>query len=89
MAWTIEFADTAIKQLKKMDRPVARSIIEYLDQRIAPCENPRDIGKKLVGPRYGHYWRFRLGDVRIICEIQDQKLVILVLELGHRREIYR
>lgn len=89
MAWTIEYADTALKQLKKMDRQIARSIFGYLDQRIAILENPRELGKKLVGPQYGAYWRYRLGDVRIICDIKNQKLIILVIEVGHRKEIYR
>lgn len=89
MAWIIEYADTALKQLKKMDRQVARSIFEYLDERVAQLENPRELGKKLVGPQYGTYWRYRVGDVRIMCDIKDQKLIILVVEVGHRKEIYR
>lgn len=72
-----------------MDRQIARSIFDYLDQRIAILENPRELGKKLVGPQYGAYWRYRLGDVRIICDIKNQKLIILVIEVGHRKEIYR
>lgn len=89
MVWIIEYADTALKQLKKMDRQVARSIFEYLDERVSQLENPRELGKKLVGPQYGTYWRYRVGDVRIICDIKDQKLIILVVEVGHRKEIYR
>jgi len=89
LAWIIEYADTALKQLKKMDRQVARSIFEYLDERVAQLENPRELGKKLVGPQYGTYWRYRVGDVRIMCDIKDQKLIILVVEVGHRKEIYR
>lgn len=89
MAWIIEYADTALKQLKKMDRQVARSIFEYLDERVSQLENPRELGKKLVGPQYGAYWRYRVGDVRIMCDIKDQKLIILVVEVGHRKEIYR
>jgi len=72
-----------------MDRQVARSIFEYLDERVAQLENPRELGKKLVGPQYGTYWRYRVGDVRIMCDIKDQKLIILVVEVGHRKEIYR
>jgi mRNA interferase RelE/StbE len=89
LVWIIEYADTALKQLKKMDRQVARSIFEYLDERVAQLENPRELGKKLVGPQYGTYWRYRVGDVRIMCDIKDQKLIILVVEVGHRKEIYR
>jgi len=89
LVWIIEYADTALKQLKKMDRQVARSIFEYLDERVSQLENPRELGKKLVGPQYRSYWRYRVGDVRIMCDIKDQKLIILVVEVGHRKEIYR
>lgn len=89
MAWTIKYADTALKQLKKMDRQIARSIFDYLDQRVAILENPRELGKKLVGPQYGEYWRYRTGDLRIICDIKNQNLIILVIDVGHRKEIYR
>ena len=89
MVWIIEYADNTLKQLKKMDRQVARSIFEYLDERVSQLENPRELGKKLAGPQYGAYWRYRVGDIRIICDIKDQKLIILVVEVGHRKEIYR
>ena len=89
MAWTIEYADTALKKLKKIDPPIAKAILEYMDERVATLDDPRSLGKKLVGPRYGIYWRYRVGDNRIICNIKDEKLVILVVEVGHRKEIYR
>lgn len=89
MAWTIKYADNALKQLKKLDRSVARSILDYMSDKVAGAEDPRILGKKLVGPQYGAYWRYRVSDMRIICDIQDQTLVILVIELGHRKEIYR
>ena len=60
-----------------------------MDERIAHIENPRSIGKNLVGPKIGSYWRYRIGDVRVICDIKDSELVVLVIELGHRKEIYR
>jgi mRNA interferase RelE/StbE len=72
-----------------MDRQTARSIFEYLNERVAQLENPRELGKKLMGPHYGAYWRYRVGNARIICNIKDQKLIILVVEVGHRKEIYR
>lgn len=88
MASTIEYAKTARDQLSKLDRPVARRILDYMDQRIAPLENPRSVGKALQGP-LGELWRYRVGDYRIICDIQDRKLTILVLQIGNRREVYR
>jgi len=88
LASTIEYAKSARDQLRKLDKPVARRIVDYMDQRIAPLENPRSVGKALRGP-LGELWRYRVGDYRIICDIQDQKLTILVLQIGNRREIYR
>jgi mRNA interferase RelE/StbE len=88
LAWTIDYAKSARDQLRKLDKTVARRIIDYMDQRIAPLENPRSVGKALSGP-LGELWRYRVGDYRIICDIRDKKLVILVLQLGNRREIYR
>jgi mRNA interferase RelE/StbE len=89
LAWTIKYAESAVRQLKKLDRSVAVKIVEYLDERVASSEDPRSVGKKLSGPRLGAYWRFRIGDVRVICDVQDLRLIVLVLELGHRKEVYR
>ncbi len=89
MAWIIEYADSALKKLRKLDRSVAKGILEYMDDRVATLDDPKSLGKKLLGPRYGVYWRYRVGDVRIICDIKDEKLTVLVVEVGHRKEIYR
>ena len=89
MAWTISYTDTARKQLRKLDKQTARRILDYMDERIAGAQNPRDTGKALTGPLLGTFWRYRVGDTRIICEIQDGKLCVLVIEIGHRREVYR
>lgn len=89
MAWTIRYTDTARKQLRKLDKPAARRILDFLDERVAGAQNPRDSGKALTGPMLGTFWRYRVGDYRIICEIQDGILCVLVIEVGHRREIYR
>ena len=89
MAWTIKYAESAVRQLKKLDRSVAVKIVDYLDERVAFLEDPRSVGKKLSGPRLGAYWRYRIGDVRVICDVQDLQLIVLVLELGHRKEVYR
>lgn len=88
MAWTIEYSDTAKDQLRKLDKPIARRIVDYMDERVADLENPRSSGKALTGP-LGGLWRYRVGDYRVICEIRDGALCILVLELGNRREVYR
>ena len=89
MAWTIKFAESAVRQLKKLDRSVAVKVVDFLEVRVASLEDPRLVGKKLSGPRLGAYWRYRIGDVRVICDVQDLQLIVLVLELGHRKEVYR
>lgn len=88
MVWTIEYSDTALKKLQKLDRKSARAIADYMDERIAPFDNPRDFGKALAGSLKGR-WRFRAGDYRVICSIKDDRLVVLVIDVGHRREVYR
>jgi mRNA interferase RelE/StbE len=88
LAWTIEYADTAIGQLRKLDKQTARRIVDFMDERIAGLENPRSTGKALTGP-YGGFWRYRVGDYRVICDIQDGALRVLVVQLGNRREIYQ
>lgn len=89
MAWTIDYTETARRQLRKLDRQDARRIIDFMDERIAPHQDPRSTGKALTGPLVGAYWRYRVGDCRIICDIQDGLLRILVIEVGNRKEIYR
>jgi mRNA interferase RelE/StbE len=88
LSWTIEYTRTAETQLRKLDRPVARHILNYMDDEIAPLENPRTRGKALSGP-LGKLWRYRIGDCRVLCEIQDSIMRILVVEAGHRRQIYK
>jgi mRNA interferase RelE/StbE len=88
LAWTIEYADTAKKQLRKLDKLAARRIVDFMDERIAPSDDPRALGKALKGS-LGDLWRYRLGDYRILCDIQDGVLTVLVLQIGNRREVYR
>jgi len=88
LAWAIEYAETAKKQLRKLDRLAARRILDFMDQRIAPSKDPRATGKALKGP-LGELWRYRVGDYRVICDIRDRRLTVLVLQIGNRREIYR
>ena len=88
MIWTIEYTRTAEAQLRKLDKQIARRILDYLDDKIATLENPRARGKALSGP-LGDLWRYRIGDYRVICEIQDNVMRILVVETGHRKQIYK
>jgi mRNA interferase RelE/StbE len=88
LAWTIKYAETARKQLRKLDKSDARRIAGFMDERVALSDDPRRMGKALKGP-LGDLWRYRVGDFRVICDIQDGVLVVLVLQIGNRREIYR
>ena len=89
MTWTIDYTATARKQLRNRDRPIARRIVDFMDERIAGQADPRSTGRALTGPLLGAYWRYRVGDCRIICDIQDGALCVLVIEIGNRKEIYR
>lgn len=89
MAWTIELRAKAEKQLDKLNRKDADRIITFLEQRLATHDNPRSLGEPLHGNLLGAYWRYRVGDYRIICDIQDGKLIVLVVEIGHRSSVYR
>jgi mRNA interferase RelE/StbE len=89
MAWTVEINGNALKQLEKLGKPNAKRIRDYLRDRIAPLPDPRQLGKALTGSKLGELWRYRVGDYRVICDLQDDVLVVLVVEIGHRREVYR
>lgn len=85
--WQIEFSDTARKQMAKLDRSVAAEILRYLRERIATSQDPRRFGEPLCKDLAG-FWRYRVGAYRLICDIQDNKMVVLVLRLGHRSKVY-
>lgn len=87
MAWTVEISDIAERQIKKLDFPIQKRILDWLSERIEGCKNPRHFGEPLKG-EFSDFWQYRIGDFRIICDIQDEKLVVLVLTVGHRRQIY-
>ena len=89
MAWTIKIEHSATKELKKIDKTNTRRILDFLDKRVAKLEDPRSIGGALKGAQLGNFWKYRVGDYRIICNIQDSVLLILVLRIGSRGEIYR
>ncbi len=87
MRFTVVFSEKALKQLKKMDRYTATFITAWLRKNIEGCSDPRLYGKGLTANKQGQ-WRYRVGDYRIITEIQDDKVIVLVLEIGHRKNIY-
>lgn len=89
MAWTVELGRDAEKALDKLDRPVAQRILQFLYERVAPLDDPRSIGEALKGSQLGEFWKYRVGDYRIISRIEDDELCILVVRLGNRRDVYR
>jgi mRNA interferase RelE/StbE len=87
LAWTIEYAASARKQLRQLDKQVARRILDYMDMRVATSSDPRKLGKALSGS-LGELWRYRVGDYRVICSLKDDSLSVLVVKLGKRSDIY-
>ncbi len=87
MKYKVIFTEKAKKELKKLDKYTAALIIGWIEKNIQNCENPRIHGKGLVGNKSGQ-WRYRIGDYRLLCEIKDTEVIILVLEVGHRKNIY-
>jgi len=89
MAWKIELDPAAERELDKLDLPVAKRILKFLYGRVAALDDPRSIGDALKGSRLGNLWKYRVGDYRIIADIEDGALKILVVKIGNRREVYR
>lgn len=89
MAWKVNYTESAFRQLKKLDKSIALRVVDFMDKRVATLDDPRTLGKSLVGPKLGAYWRYRVGDMRVICNIQDGEMLVLVIEIGNRKEIYR
>lgn len=88
MTWTVEWDDKARRELRKLDRSTQETILRYFRERIMGDKDPRRFGKGLRHQHRG-LWRYRIGDYRAICQIQDNRLTVLVLVLGHRRHIYQ
>jgi len=88
LSWRIEITRTATKQITKLDVEGQKAILKFLYERLAPAENPRQWGTALQGDKR-RLWRYRVGDYRLICDIQDEKVTVLVLELGHRKDVCR
>jgi mRNA interferase RelE/StbE len=87
VAWEIEYNPEALKDLRKLDRAIQREILEYMERRIVAAADPRKLGKPLRGSKFG-LWRYRLRDYRIVCELYDKRLVVLVVAIGHRSTLY-
>lgn len=85
--WTVEFDDRARRELRKLDEQIQREILRYLRERVAGSADPRQFGKPLRMNLAG-LWRYRVGDYRLICRLEENRLVVLVLQVGHRREVY-
>ena len=89
MAWQIEFDPDALKDLRKIDKQIQIRLVGFLRSRVGALDDPRSIGEALSGQRLGSYWKYRVGDWRIICDIQDGRIVVRVLSIGNRRDVYR
>ena len=89
MAWTIKLTNTSKKQISKLDKQIAKRLFVFLKKRIALLDDPRSVGEALKGTYLGEYWKYRVGDYRIIAKIEDDVVTVLVLSVGHRKEVYR
>jgi mRNA interferase RelE/StbE len=88
LIWTVEFQEQAIEDLEQLDKAVQKRILRYFAERIEHSSDPRQFGKALTGGKKG-LWRYRIGDYRAICAVEDHRLIVLVLAIGHRRKIYQ
>ena len=89
MAWQIELDRAAVRDLQKLDRPTAQRILTFLQDRVAALADPRSIGEALRGSRLGEFWKYRVGDYRVIARIEDAAVRVLVVRIGNRRDVYR
>lgn len=88
MTWSVEWDERARKELRRLDPPAQREILRYLRERVAGSDDPRRYGRALRGAAHG-LWRYRIGAYRLICKIEDDRLIVLILAAGHRRDVYR
>jgi mRNA interferase RelE/StbE len=89
LAWEIKFSEAGFKNLSSLDKPVAARIRKFLLDRVAELDDPRSIGEALRGSVLGDYWKYRVGDYRVIATIEDSAVRILVVRIGNRKEVYR
>jgi mRNA interferase RelE/StbE len=88
LIWSVEFDDAAAKELRKLNRQAQQEILRYLRERITTDEDPRRFGKPLSRDLAG-LWRYRVGNYRLVCDIEDEKVVVLVVRVGHRKDVYK
>jgi mRNA interferase RelE/StbE len=88
MAWSIEFDPSARRELEKPDKSISDRILKFLRERVAPLADPSNIGERFHGP-LRQFWKYRIGDYRLICSLKKERLVVIVVQVGHRREIYK
>ncbi len=88
MTWRIEFTPEAEKQLATLDKQSVKRIIRFLKERVTPLKDPRSLGEPLKG-KLREFWRYRVGDYRVLCRIEEERLLVLVVRIGHRRDVYR
>ena len=89
MAWKVELDPATVRDLDRLDKQVARRILSFLYERVAQLDDPRSIGQALQGSKFGEFWKYRVGDWRIICKIEDKRIIVLVLRIRHRSKVYR
>jgi mRNA interferase RelE/StbE len=89
MAWKIELSPHAIKNLDRIDTQIVRRVLRFLHDRLAPLDDPRALGEALKGPQLGNFWKYRVGDYRVIAHIDDVGVRILIVRIGNRRDVYR
>ena len=89
MAWAIEFERAAAKELAKLDKASAVRIARFLSERVARSDDPRAIGRPLKGSALGEFWRYQVGEHRVICRMEDARITVLVVRIGDRRDVYR
>lgn len=89
MAWKIKIDKNAEKELSKLDKQVSIRILKFLRDRLSKLDNPRLLGEALVGTKLGNFWKYRVGDYRLICTIKDELLIVNVVKIGNRREVYK
>jgi mRNA interferase RelE/StbE len=89
MAYSVELSESADRELGKLDAQPRKRILKFLHERVAKLDDPRSIGEALHGSQLGEFWKYRVGDYRLISKIEDDRLLVLVLRVGHRKEIYR
>jgi mRNA interferase RelE/StbE len=89
MAYSVELSESADRELGKLEAQQAKRILKFLHERVVKLDDPRSVGEALHGSQLGEFWKYRVGDYRLISKIEDDRLVVLVLSVGHRKEIYR